>query len=184
MIKLPIKNIIKNIIYFICFFFIPVLFLAFIAIISKPTLDSIIVILSLIGLILNNISQDYPKTEKHLRKIAGLFVKYIKYVFLIYGGLYFLGGLLFYFMENLSNIHLNKEQIEIIKEFSVIPIFFVGLPLIVCGIILFCLTEKVNSSKGIPYAIYFTILLLIYIAFVIRDEQFINDIQNFIKLIF
>ena len=162
-------------------FSISLVFIVFLSVISKSSLDSIIVIMSLIGLIFNNLEKDYPKIELYLRKFTIYFIQCLNVAFVLYGIMYIFGGVtkIWYILDNY--IH-NQDILIVAKIKARDEIVLLGIPLVVFGVALFFLKNKINTSKGMAYSVYFLIILIIYLFFTIQDKQFISDWNEFMNL--
>lgn len=163
-------------------FSISLVFIVFLSVISKSSLDSIIVIMSLIGLIFNNIEKDYPKIEWYLRKFTIYFTRFLSIAFVLYGVMYILGGLVkrWYVLDQYIQ---NQDMLIFAKIKAQEEIILLGIPLVILGGILYFLKNKITTSKGMAYSVYFFVILIIYLFFTIQDKQFISDWNIFMSLI-
>ena len=163
-------------------FSISLVFIVFLSVISKSSLDSIIVIMSLIGLIFNNLEKDYPKIELYLRKFTIYFIQFLNIAFVLYGVMYILGGVakIWYILDNYIQ---NQDILIVAKIKTQDEVMLLGIPLVVLGGALFFLKNKINTSKGMAYSVYFFIILIIYLFFTIQDKQFISDWNEFMNIL-
>ena len=175
----------ENIFYLIRFSLganiVSIVFIVFLSVISKSSLDSIIVIMSLIGLIFNNLEKDYPKIELYLRKFTIYFTQRLNVTFFVYGVMYILGGVaqIWYILDKYIQ---NQDFLIIAKAKAQNEIMLLGIPLVILGGALFFLRNKISTSKGMAYSVYFFVILIIYLFFTIQDKQFISDWNEFMNL--
>ena len=162
-------------------FSISLVFIVFLSVISKSSLDSIIVIMSLIGLIFSNLEKDYPKIELYLRKFTIYFTQCLSVAFVLYGVLYILGGevQIWYILDKYIQ---NQDDLSVAKIKAQDEIMLLGIPLLILGCILCFLKNKISTSKGMAYSVYFFVILIIYLFFTIQDKQFISDWNSFMNL--
>jgi len=167
---------------FIFIFIVSIVFIVFLSVISKSSLDSIIVIMSLIGLIFNNLEKDYPKIELYLRKFTIYFIQCLNVAFVLYGVMYILGGgaKIWYILDKYIQ---NQDLLIVAKDKAKEEIILLGIPLVILGGILYFLKNKITTSKGMAYSVYFFVILIIYLFFTIQDKQFISDWNIFMSLI-
>ena len=153
----------------IIFAIIGVIVLAFLASIDKAFLDSIIVIISLLGLILNNLSRGNNSfIEKLMQKSATWFVIVLGAVLLALG----LSWIAAYLIGNCW-FHELKTPIWLL---------FLGIPSFIIGVGLISIRDKLKDSKGLSFAIYFTVILIIYIIFLFFDPSTQNVLINLKKV--
>lgn len=166
---------------FIFIYIVSIVFIVFLSVISKSSLDSIIVIMSLIGLIFNNLEKDYPKIELYLRKFTIYFTQRLNVTFFVYGVMYILGGVaqIWYILDKYIQ---NQDFLIIAKAKAQNEIMLLGIPLVILGGALFFLRNKISTSKGMAYSVYFFVILIIYLFFTIQDKQFISDWNEFMNL--
>ena len=120
--------------------------------IDKAFLDSIIVIISIIGLILNNISKDCPRIENLMKMSTECFVKSLS-ICLIVAGLLWMSAFFF-----------TSYPYHCLIGITGIISFFVGWTI-------HKWRKEIEKSQGIAFAIYFFIILVIYIIFFINDPS-------------
>ena len=155
----------------IIFAIIGVIVLAFFASIDKAFLDSLIVIISLLGLILNNLSHGNNSfIEKLMQKSATWFV-------IVLGAVLFALGSSWIAAYLIGNCWFHELK-------TPIWLLFLGIPSLIIGVGLISIRDKLRDSKGSSFAIYYAFILIIYIIFLFFDPSTQNVLSNLKKYFF
>ncbi len=162
----------KFFIEFMIYGIIGVIVLGLLASIDKAFLDSSIVILSLLGLIFNNLSSgDNSRIKELMQKSAACFVIVLAKVLLALGVSWIVAYLI-------GNYHFHESN----KTPS--WLLFSGILSLVIGSIFIYIKDKFKNSEGLFFAIYYAFILTIYIIFFVFDTSTQNVLTNLKKVFF
>ncbi|OSI09606.1 hypothetical protein [Neisseria zoodegmatis] len=142
--------------------------LSFLISIDKAFFDSIIVVITLIGLILNHLSSDDNSCiRKSMQKSATCFV-------MVIGSIIGILGVIWIIVSLISIFIYHKE----------VPYFHwvLGCLSVIIGSVVWLMKDKLKNSKGLSFAIYFLFILVIYIIFLFNDTATQSTLNNLKRL--
>lgn len=130
--------------------------------IDKSTLDSIIVIISLLALIINNLSDDFIKVKNTTDELAKKIYIHISKTLLISGVisivLIIIAPVILDLLDDKTFVY---KDYYCSYTFSINCLFYICV--IILGFILPKVIQKYPHARNIPYTIFWILILLIYL---------------------